>query len=106
MRKGIAITKSVFKRSLYACIIALMLTGVAPSIPGYNAVLTAEAAAKPALSKTKVSVVKGKTYRLIIKNIKKGTKVKWSTSKKSTATVKASKDGLSCVVTGRCILRR
>ena len=52
-----------------------------------SAPLTAQAAVK--LSKTSVSIVVGKTYTLKVKGTKK--KVKWSTSNKKIATVKAGK---------------
>lgn len=58
-----------------------------------------EAAAKVSLNKTNVSVYKGESYNLEVKNVKKGTKVTWKTSKSSVAAIKAS--GTSCKVTGK-----
>lgn len=49
-----------------------------------------EAAAKVSLNKTNVSVYKGESYNLEVKNVKKGTKVTWKTSKSSVAAIKAS----------------
>lgn len=54
--------------------------------------------AKPKLSKTSVSVYKGKTYTLKLKNAKSGKKVKWSTSNKKVVSVKQS--GNKAVVKG------
>lgn len=58
-----------------------------------------EAAAKVSLNKTNVSVYKGESYNLEVKNVKKGTKVTWKTSKSSVAAIKAS--GTSCKLTGK-----
>lgn len=54
--------------------------------------------AKPKLSKTSVSVYKGKTYTLKLKNAQSGKKVKWSTSNKKVVSVKQS--GNKAVVKG------
>ena len=67
-------------KKILACILAFALT-IAMTGMG-----TAEAAKKkPKLSKTKVTLYVGKTATLKVKNTKK--KVKWSSSKKSVATV-------------------
>ena len=51
------------------------------------------------ISKKKATINKGFTYKLKLSNVPKGSKVKWSTSSKAVASVKAS--GSSCVVTGK-----
>ncbi len=66
-------------------IIALFLSLV--MLFSISSPMTAQAAVK--LSKTSVSIVVGKTYKLKVKGTKK--KVKWSTSNKKVATVKAGK---------------
>lgn len=58
-----------------------------------------EAASKISLNKTSVSVYKGKNCSLQLKNVKKGTKVTWKTSKSGVASIKAN--GTSCKVTGK-----
>ena len=65
------------------------------SVPG----LKVEAAAKVRMNKTRVSIYKKKTCRLVMRNVKAGTKVTWKTSKSSMASIKAK--GTSCTVTGK-----
>lgn len=80
--------------------LSMSIIAPVPGIWGLSWAITAEAAsAKPKLNKTKVTIQRGKTYKLTLKNIKAGTKVKWSTSKKSVTTIKAS--DTSCVVTAK-----
>lgn len=72
---------------------AIMCIAIASPLSGISTqsqlstTITAEAAATPKISKTKLSVNVGKRYTLKVKNTKK--KVKWSSSKKSVATVSA-----------------
>lgn len=56
-------------------------------------------AAKITLNKTSVSIYEGKTYKLALKNVTKGKKVTWKSSKKSVAVIKAN--GTSCTITGK-----
>lgn len=80
-------------KQLKKCVIAMIvmclaiaspLSGISTQSP-LSTTITAEAAATPKISKTKLSVNVGKKYTLKMKNTKK--KVKWSSSKKSVATV-------------------
>lgn len=82
-------------KQLKKCVIAMIvmclaiaspLSGISTQSP-LSTTITAEAAATPKISKTKLSVNVGKKYTLKVKNTKK--KVKWSSSKKSVATVSA-----------------
>ena len=80
-------------KQLKKCVIAMivMCLAIASPLSGLSTpsplstTITAEAAATPKISKTKLSVNVGKKYTLKMKNTKK--KVKWSSSKKSVATV-------------------
>jgi len=56
-------------------------------------------AAKMSLSKKSVSIYKGKTYKLTLKNAVKGKKITWKTSKKSVAAIKAN--GAACTITAK-----
>ena len=62
--------KRYAKQTALALAMALTVTSVAPA--------TASAAAKPKYKKTYNAVKKGKAYAYTVKNIKKGTKVKWT----------------------------
>ena len=46
-----------------------------------------EAARKVSLNKKKLNLTVGKKYKLKLKNLKKGTKVSWSSSRKNVASV-------------------
>lgn len=76
--------KGCLKKLIAGVLAAALITGGA-SAAGY-----VKAAAKPKLNKTKVSIKKGKTVKLKLKNNKK--KVTWKTSNKKIATV--SKKGV------------
>lgn len=73
------------KKVLATVIIALSLLTISPTNLPYTNVLTVEAAAKVKINKTKATVIVGKGLQLKITGSK--TKVKWSTSNKSVATV-------------------
>lgn len=62
--------KKYAKQTALALAMALTVTSVAPA--------TASAASKPQYKKEYNAVQKGKSYAYTVKNIKKGTKVKWS----------------------------
>ena len=66
------------------CAFAMPATGNLPA-PG---TAVAEAASKPKLTKKKLSLTKGSTYKLRVKGSK--SKVKWTSSKKSVANVSSS----------------
>lgn len=84
-------TKS--SRILWSSLILCML--IIFAVPGFKV----EAAAKVRMNKTSVSIYKKKTCRLVMRNVKAGTKVTWKTSKSSMASIKAK--GTSCTVTGK-----
>ncbi|MBE5937095.1 MAG: hypothetical protein E7265_03590 [Lachnospiraceae bacterium] len=65
---------------------ALTISSVA-SVPA-----TSDAAKKPKLNKKKLTMIKGKTYKLKVKNGNKKAKVTWKTSKKSVVKI-AKKNG-------------
>lgn len=73
------------KKSLCVVLSVIMLLSLAVFSP-----MSASAKAKPKLNKKKVTITKGKTFKLKLKNAK-ASKVKWSSSKKSVATVKKGK---------------
>ena len=81
-----------------ALLLALILT------IGFSPVTNVEAKAAPRLNYRKVTLVQGKKKRLKVKNLKKGRKVKWYSTKKSVATVnkkgivKAKKKGKAYIV--------
>lgn len=76
-----------------AAALALVLAaGPLPEAIGMRGIQTVEAAAKkPKLSKSKVTVNAGFTATATLKNVKKGKKVKWTSSNKKVATVKGNK---------------
>lgn len=84
---------SKFHRSMSFIALVLVATLAIPSV-GSN---TAGAAAKPKLSKKKVSIVAGSTYVLKAKNVKS---VKWSINKSKIAKLSVSKK-LSVKITGK-----
>lgn len=63
----------------------VLFVGCAFTIPAATGTLESHAAAKVKISKKKTTIIKGKTMQLKIKGTKK--KAKWSSSKKSVATV-------------------
>lgn len=71
---------------------------------GFSPVTNVEAKAAPRLNYKKVTLVQGKKKRLKVRNLKKGRKVKWYSTKKSVATVskkgvvKAKKKGKATIV--------
>ena len=75
-----------FKKSLCLVLSCLMLISVFVITP----ISASAKAKKPKLSKKSVSITRGKTYKLKLKNAK-AKKVKWTSSKKSIATVKKGK---------------
>ena len=71
---------------LLSLIMVLSASSLAPvAIPAATGVITAQAATKVKINATKKTLVKGQTYTLKVSGTKK--KVKWSTGKKSVATV-------------------
>lgn len=80
------------KRKIYTPLLltALFMSTLSQTVPG----TTANAAKKPALSKTKVSVYTGKKAKISIKKIAKKTKVTWKLGNKKVAKiVKQKKTG-------------
>ena len=80
------------KRKIYTPLLltALFMSTLSQTVPG----TTANAAKKPALSKTKVSVYTGKKAKVSIKKIAKKTKVTWKLGNKKIAKiVKQKKTG-------------
>ena len=80
------------KRKIYTPLLltALFMSTLSQTVPG----TTANAAKKPALSKTKVSVYTGKKAKVSIKKIAKKTKVTWKLGNKKVAKiVKQKKTG-------------
>lgn len=75
-----------FKKSLCLVLSCLMLISVFVVTP----ISASAKAKKPKLSKKSVTITRGKTYKLKLKNAK-AKKVKWTSSKKSVATVKKGK---------------
>lgn len=65
--------KRYAKQTALALAMALTVTSLAPA--------TASAATKPSFKKKLSTVKKGKSYTYTVKNIKKGTKVKWTITK-------------------------
>lgn len=63
----------------------VLFVGCAFTTPAATGTLEAHAASKVKISKTKATITKGKTLQLKVKGTKK--KVKWTSSKKSVATV-------------------
>lgn len=63
----------------------VLFVGCAFTIPAATGTLESHAAAKVKISKKKATIIKGKTMQLKIKGTKK--KAKWSSNKKSVATV-------------------
>lgn len=92
------ITKAFFKK-LTMYLLIVMLGFVTPSIAfsQSNTIVAQAAAAKPKISKTKNTIYVGSNFSLTLKNVKNG--IKWSTSKKSVAAVKAK--GAGVIVTGK-----
>ena len=82
------------KRKIYTPLLltALFMSTLSQTVPG----TTANAAKKPALSKTKVSVYTGKKAKVSIKKIAKKTKVTWKLGNKKVAKiVKQKKTGMN-----------
>lgn len=77
----------LFKLIIIAFIIAFITPNLAPAA---NNLITVSAA-KTKLNKTKLTIIKGETYTLKLKNHKSNRKIKWSSSNKKIATV--SNDG-------------
>lgn len=80
------------KRKIYTPLLltALFMSTLSQTVPG----TTANAAKKPALSKTKISVYTGKKAKISIKKIAKKTKVTWKLGNKKVAKiVKQKKTG-------------
>ena len=78
--------EEIMKRLTRLAALCLMLfVGCAFTLPAHMGTLESYAAAKVKISKTKATVIKGKTVQLKMKGTK--AKVKWSSSKKSIATV-------------------
>ena len=71
------------KRKIYTPLLltALFMSTLSQTVPG----TTANAAKKPALSKTKISVYTGKKAKISIKKIAKKTKVTWKLGNKKVA---------------------
>lgn len=71
---------ALMKRKIYTPLLltALFMSTLSQTVPG----TTANAAKKPALSKTKVSVYTGKKAKVSIKKIAKKTKVTWKLGNK------------------------
>lgn len=71
---------------------------------GFSPVINANAKAAPRLNYKKITLVQGKKKQLKVRNLKKGQKIKWSSTKKSIATVskkgvvKAKKKGTAYIV--------
>ncbi len=94
--------KKGIKKCVALTTLSLMLTGVVTEVPlqGMN-VSEVHAAAKIKISASKAYLIKGKTKKLSLKNAKG--KVKWTSSKKSIATVnskgvvKAKKKGVAVI---------
>ena len=89
--KEVAFMKQ-FKKSVLSFVLALCLLTAFPlasdlstKIPLNIGVIEVQATSKVKLNKTKIVLIKGQTYTLKVQNTKK--KVKWSSSKKSIATV-------------------
>lgn len=90
--------KSAKKLKTILCGVLLCFVAVL-AIPGMT---SAAATGKGvSLNKTQVTIRKGQISKIILNNVKNGVAVKWSSSKKSVATVKAA--GSSCVVTAKNI---
>lgn len=77
-----------------SAVLAVALSPITADATAYAATDTT----KPRLSKTNISVYKGKTYTLKLKNTKSNKKVKWLTSNKKVVSVKQS--GSKAVITG------
>lgn len=81
-----------------AILLALILT------LGFSPTTNVEAKAAPRLNYRKVTLIQGKKKRLKVRNLKKGRKIKWYSTKKSVATVnkkgivKAKKKGKTYIV--------
>lgn len=92
------ITKTFLKK-LTMYLLVVMIGFVTPSIvfSQSNTIVAQAATAKPKISKTKNTIYVGSNFSLTLKNVKSG--IKWSTSKKSVATVKAK--GVGVIVTGK-----
>ena len=91
-------------KSIVSYVLALMM--ILTAIP--STALQVNAATKPTLSASQITLTKGMTQTLKPKNVKSGSQVKWSSKNKSIATVngkgvvKGVKDGkttINCVVT-------
>lgn len=72
-----------FKKITCGCLSAAMLVTALTAAP-----VTAQGAS-PKLNKTQAEMTVGKKLTLKVKNVKKGTQVKWSTTKKAVAAVNA-----------------
>ena len=89
------------KLLLSAVILSATMTGINPMPAVPNTVITAKAAAKPALNKKSATLTVGQTFQLKMKNNKKA--VKWTSSNKKVASVsgsglvKAKKNGKATV---------
>lgn len=77
-------TNHFLKRFLVTVLTALMMLSVTPQLPMLDSVSTVEAATVK-LSKKTLTLKKGKTKKLTLKNA--SGKIKWKSSKKSVATV-------------------
>ena len=86
------------KRKIYTPLLltALFMSTLSQTVPG----TTANAAKKPALSKTKVSVYTGKKAKVSIKKIAKKTKVTWKLGNTICcySRSKKGKDNTSCTL--------
>lgn len=85
---------ALMKRKIYTPLLltALFMSTLSQTVPG----TTANAAKKPALSKTKVSVYTGKKAKVSIKKIAKKTKVTWKLGNKKVAKIVKQKKTICC----------
>lgn len=82
-----------------ALLLTVLFVGGVPSVSQNFGVIRTEAAGTVGLSKTKLTAIEGKKYKIVLRNRKRDTRIQWSSSKKSIATVSGS--GTTCEITAK-----
>lgn len=91
--------RTTWKKLCLALLMTLLFVGGVPSVSQNFGVIRTEAAGTVGLSKTKLTAIAGKKYKIVLRNRKRDTKIQWSSSKKSIATVSGS--GTTCEITAK-----
>lgn len=91
--------RKAWKKLCLALLLTLLFVSGVPSVSQNFGVIRTEAAGTVGLSKTKLTAIEGKKYKIVLRNRKRDTRIQWSSSKKSIATVSGS--GTTCEITAK-----